>query len=128
MIRLEFHLEGMEWLILKLTTEPERLKRAAMKGVTRTAMQIMALSQEIVPRKTGVLAGSGTVLPVEFDGQNVTCEMGYGGAASAYAERVHEDLLMSHAPGKTAKYLERPFLEEGPKLLEHIAEALSEEP
>jgi hypothetical protein len=75
------------------------------------ANDIMAQSQEIVPVDTGILKDSGTVLDPEINGNRVEVVMGYGGAASAYALRQHEDLSYRHAEGKQAKYLEQPARE-----------------
>lgn len=73
-------------------------------------------SQRMVPHATGVLRASGVVKPPEINGTHVEVQMGYGGAASAYALYQHENLSLNHPdprndhsdPKGQAKYLETP--------------------
>lgn len=73
-------------------------------------------SQRRTPHSTGVLRGSGVVKPPSIQGTHVEVTMGYGGAASAYALKQHEDLSLNHPdptnpnsdPAGQAKYLEVP--------------------
>jgi hypothetical protein len=51
----------------------------------------------------------------------ITVVVGY---TAAYAIYVHEDLKARHSPGKTAKYLEKPFVELKEELFEQIRKAL----
>lgn len=64
----------------------------------------MNASQKIVPVDTSVLKNSKFVRV-----RGETVELGYGGAASAYAWEVHENLQMRHKKGKSAKYLQKPL-------------------
>jgi hypothetical protein len=41
-----------------------------------------------------------------------------------YAVRQHEDLTLRHAPGRTAKFLEGPFLEEQDTMARIVAERI----
>lgn len=73
-------------------------------------------SQRRTPHATGVLRSSGVVRPPAVAGTHVEVELGYGGAASKYALRQHEDLSLNHPdpsnpnsdPRGSAKYLETP--------------------
>lgn len=119
---------------MKITlTESSRLqellsKKTAMTLDTalRTALaaetQIMfAESQRIVPVDTGTLRRSGIIMPPRSEGKNIVVILGYGGAASAYALRQHEDLTLRHKKGKSAKYLERPVMERTKNLETRLA-------
>ena len=73
-------------------------------------------SQRMVPHATGVLRASGVVRPPAVSGSRVLIDLGYGGAASAYAMYQHENLSLNHPdptnpnsdPAGKAKYLETP--------------------
>lgn len=73
------------------------------------AEKIMRDSKELVPVDTGALRASGHVKAPEVSAGGVEVEMGYGGAASAYALIQHERLDYNHPSGQ-AKYLEEPTL------------------
>jgi hypothetical protein len=89
-------------------------------------------SQRITPHAEGVLRASGVVRPPKVDGKKVTVELGYGGAASKYALRQHEDLSLNHPdpanpnsdPAGQAKYLEDPVREGIPELRAMLKERL----
>lgn len=77
-------------------------------------------SQQQVPHADGILAGSGVLNPPVISGNSVKITMGYGGAASKYAARQHEDESLNHPdprnpqksrPQGKAKYLEDPVRE-----------------
>jgi hypothetical protein len=106
-----------------LDTLKSLLNKGATQGPTTTAIalneeaQIMfAESQRRVPVKDGTLRRSGMILPPATSGSYITIEMGYGGAASAYALIQHERQDFRHKEGKTWKYLESPVRERIPNL------------
>lgn len=74
------------------------------------ANDIMNKSKAQVPVLTGVLRGSGTVFQPVIRGNKVTIELGYGGAASAYAVIQHENVAYVHPRGGKAKYLQDPLM------------------
>lgn len=82
-------------------------KGRARIAVTRAAYYVQAQSQRIVPVETGDLKRSARVR-VEGSGWNTVGHILY---LQSYAIYVHENLAAKHAPGKTAKYLERIFIE-----------------
>lgn len=96
------------------------------RSLYRFGLGVMRLSKEQVPVRTGTLKNEGTVLPPVVAGGRVTVELGYGGAASAYALAVHEipppelvspgERSARHAPGKKWKYLEDPLKEAAGRL------------
>lgn len=68
-----------------------------------------AMSQEMVPEKTGKLKNSGYLL-ITSSGQNAAVEMGYAkNGEPDYAVVVHEDLDVHHAPPTGAKFLQYPL-------------------
>ena len=82
---------------------------AVAQALHEEAQRIFERSQDLVPFDEGTLAQSGQVFPPAVIGDGVMVEIGYGGAASAYAEVQHENLAYRHDPGRQAKYLEEPF-------------------
>jgi hypothetical protein len=81
---------------------------ALKMAVNEEAQIMMRNSKRLVPVDTTALKQSGTIFPPIAQGTLITVEMGYGGSASAYAMRQHEDLSLKHKAGKQAKYLENP--------------------
>ena len=130
-------LEGLDRALAWLDAAPEKVGKGLEKGLYTHAAKVMAESQRIVPvggpptsphdPAPGTLKASGTVLPPKHEGSTVVVELGYGGAASAYAWRQHEDLLYRHKPGQTAKYLERPLLALQDEMLETVVDAIQSE-
>lgn len=84
---------------------------------------VIADAKERTPVDTGVLRGSGTVLPPQVRGNAVTVEAGFGGAAADYAIPVHERLGVSHPVGE-AKFLEKAFLQRAPKIPSNVAKRI----
>lgn len=121
-IRLE--IEGLDRTLAWLDAYADQVRKGVAAGLYQSGLEIMARSQEIVPVKTGVLRASGTVLLPETDGNQVSVTLGYGGAATAYAERVHEDLLARHHDGQEAKYLERPLMDYQGEVVGNIVDAI----
>jgi hypothetical protein len=101
-----------------------KVVNALRMAVTEEAQIAMRDSKRIVPVKDGPLKESGTVLPPTVSGTRVTVELGYGGAASAYAMRQHEDLSYKHKSGKQAKYLENPVRARIPNFEKSLANRL----
>lgn len=136
MTAFTMEIQGMDRLVAWLLTAPQNAIYGIEKGLYKRALAIMERSQQIVPvggaptsprdPAPGTLKASGVVeLPVT-EGTVVSVSLGYGGAASAYAFRQHEDLTYRHKAGQEAKYLERPIMEDEPNILPAIAEALQE--
>lgn len=107
----EITLEGSDDFIRALRNAQDEVMTVLTQALYAEANEIMSESQEIVPMKTGVLKTSGVVDLPYIQGDTVIVEMGYGGAATPYATRQHEDLDLNHPNGKQAKYLETPLLE-----------------
>ena len=96
--------------------EFERTLRAVGRRAVAAAAHAIAVElEELIteakgetPVDTGVLRASGFVAPVRVTYGSVEGTAGFGGAAAAYALRVHEDLHARHRVGK-AHYLKDPW-------------------
>lgn len=85
----------------------------------------MARSKEdYVPVDTGNLRSSGQV-ETEIQGESVTTQLGFGGAAADYAIYVHE-INKNYRNGKQWKYLETPLKEDLPRINDGIAKAVED--
>lgn len=90
------------------------------QALVSVANEVLNESKRIVPVDTGVLKNSGQVEALKRSGQGIEVSVGYGGAASQYAEIVHENLAAKHGPGKSAKYLEIPFMAMAPRFVRRV--------
>ena len=122
---------------IKHTDELRRKLKAAgplaVKALASAALEeqekVMALSQDRVPVKYKVLKGSGIVLSPKVRRTRVTVVAGYGGAASAYALKVHEMLgenVQWTTPGTGPKYLESAFDERAPHMPRRMARSIEQ--
>ena len=116
-------IEGLPALKAALAAAGRRGTNALASAMADEADIIMEESKRRAPVDRGPLRASGVVLPPEKRGGSVSIEMGYGGAASAYALRQHEETSYRHTVGE-AKYLERPVLEHAPKLAGNLAKRI----
>ncbi|MFJ6566222.1 hypothetical protein ACIQNU_02290 [Streptomyces sp. NPDC091292] len=76
---------------------------AAARGLYLAAEHVLTQSQAVVPIDEAALQRSGTA---SVDPPSLTAAVSYD---TPYAVRQHEELSYRHAPGRTAKYLERPL-------------------
>ena len=83
----------------------------------------MTESKRRVPVKTGILRSTGDVKQPVRKGNKVSVDLGYGGAAKAYAIPVHENLTAHHSVGQ-AKYLESVLNESAPYMISRLARRL----
>ncbi len=121
-IKVNVTVTGANELIAALNRMPEATMRAAGGSLKRRGEHVIGRSQEeFVPVDVGTLRDSAFVEDPVFAGNEVTVDLGFGGAAEDYALRQHEDLSLRHPNGGQAKYLERPLLEEAPGMLAEIA-------
>lgn len=99
-------LRGLGNLFSKMGSLEGDMRRRAAAGIYALAQEIMTSSKKMVPVDQGILRASGYVDAPRDDGKRITVELGYGGAAAAYAVRQHEDLSLNHPGGGQAKFLE----------------------
>jgi len=81
----------------------QRMRQGAARGLLLGAEHVLQQAQEVVPLDEGPLQQSGTA---SVDEPSLTAMVSYD---TPYAVRQHEELDYRHAPGRTAKYLERPL-------------------
>ena len=88
----------------------DALAKAGSQGgiakVVQAAENVMTVAKLRTPVDTGTLRSSGLVTKVS----DTRVELSFGGAASAYAAIVHENLTSYHPVGQ-AKFLESAILE-----------------
>ena len=115
-LRLTF--TGSTDLAEAFSTHIEEHHQAALSVLIEEAETIRGQSMDLVPVDQGILRASAlTVLGpggfgVEDTPTDLSVTIGYGGAAASYALVQHETPpdIFTHAPGRSWKYLEQPFL------------------
>jgi hypothetical protein len=102
----------------------ERIDTDAARIGLKLAMEhLLQVSTERVPIEQGTLLRSGTAAVDDHDLIGiVTYSARNDRDGYDYAVRQHEDLTLRHAPGRTAKFLEEPFLEEKDTMAKIVAE------
>ncbi|MFJ5259089.1 minor capsid protein [Streptomyces sp. NPDC088387] len=94
----------------------QRGRRLAQDGLRRALEHILAESKKLVPLDEGTLERSGKV---DIDGLDGSISYD-----TPYARRQHEELTWRHAPGRSAKYLEKPMNSERDVALRIMAVSL----
>ena len=120
MSKITIELVGAEDLAKILALAGAKAVPALKQALTEEAQIVFRNSQRLVPVDTGTLRRSGIIIPVRERGNLIEVAMGYGGAASSYALRQHENLQYRHKKGQQAKYLETPLFSRADKLLGNI--------
>lgn len=105
-IRIE--IDGVDLLRRRLAELGPRADLGMSAALVEEGERIMKKSRPEVPTDLGTLKGSGHVSLPQRTASGVEVTFGYGGAASAYAWRQHEETGWSHTAGK-AKFLEDPM-------------------
>lgn len=80
------------------------VEAACRRGVTLWGESVLEGARRIVPLDEAILSNSGAVTP-SADGRTATVSFD-----TPYAVRQHEETTYRHLPGRTAKYLEKPWL------------------
>lgn len=109
-------LEGADKFIKRLRKASKDAPKLLARGMNVEAEKIMTKAKRNTPVDTGTLRASGHVRSPVLGRRSVTIELGFGGAASAYALAVHEH-PSEHSPPSWSggvsfgvggpKYLER---------------------
>lgn len=89
-------------------------------GLTRAGLHLQAVSEEIVPVRTGNLKNSAFTRASGVGTPRPEVRVGY---TAGYALYVHENLDAWHKPGKEAKFLEGPFRTEQTEMSRLVREA-----
>lgn len=118
---ITIELIGALELARTLATAGPQGVRALKQALNEEGQIAFRNSQRLVPVDTGTLRRSGILLLAREKGSSmIEVVMGYGGAASAYALRQHENLSYRHKQGQQAKYLEEPVRARQEKLSQNI--------
>ncbi|MCA1195131.1 hypothetical protein [Saccharopolyspora sp. 6V] len=83
-----------------------RARTGAARGLRLAAEHVLGASRQRAPLEEGTLERSGVA---SVDEIGLTAAVSYD---TPYAARQHEELTWRHDPGRTAKYLEHPMIEE----------------
>lgn len=98
---------------------------AARIGLQLAMEHLLQVSTERVPIEEGTLMRSGTAAVDDHDLIGIVTYSARNDRDNYdYAVRQHEDLTLRHAPGRTAKFLEEPFLEERDTMAKTVAEKI----
>lgn len=118
---IKIELMGAPELARTLATAGLQGVRALKQALNEEGQIAFRNSQRLVPVDTGTLRRSGILLLAREKGSSmIEVVMGYGGAASAYALKQHENLSYRHKEGQQAKYLEEPVKARQEKLSQNI--------
>lgn len=93
-----------------------RGRRLAGEGLQRALEHLLTESRKIVPLDEGTLERSSRVVRDGLEGGVVY--------DTVYARIQHENLEYRHAPGREAKYLEKPLFRERDVMLQLMAVSL----
>lgn len=108
-MKVQFSLIGLKDLH-KVAALGPNVQKVIARTLYSEANAVLNESKKIVPVDLGTLKNSGKVKRPVVTPTTVSVDITYGGAAADYAFIVHEDPSARHAPGKTYKYLEIPFM------------------
>jgi len=109
-------LRGVQEVLKNMKKAEKKKKKGLEIGLVKAGLLLQRASQQIVPVDTGALRASAFTRK-ENKGLKTSVRVGY---TKNYAIFVHENLEANHAPGKTAKYLERPAREKVREMSEVI--------
>jgi len=98
------------------------IRREAARALNDGAGELLRKANQTVPIEEHVLEESGHVIPATPE--RTIAGVGYGGEASAYALRQHEDTTLRHDPGREAKWLEKTFKSDGKRVLEWVGDRI----
>jgi hypothetical protein len=110
MSKFNVEFEGEEELqkLFKMM-QTKGLGAVVAKSLSAVANEVLNESLQIVPVDTSTLKNSGKVDKPKPTAEGISVEVSYGGAASPYAEIVHENPNARHASGKSYHFLKIPF-------------------
>lgn len=98
-------IEGINRTLSRMQKLAKNDKKALRRGMVKAGDFLLKESKKIVPVDTGKLRRSGFNRLTEDKRKTVVFQVGY---SRRYAVYVHERLDLSHKPGKSAKFLEKP--------------------
>lgn len=102
-----------------------RASKAARRGLFEGANAILTDAKKRCPVDLGNLKGSGYATQPEATADGVRVQVGFGGPATPYALRQHEELGWHHDVGE-AKYLENAVDAKGSEVPRLVAQRVAE--
>lgn len=106
----DVELKGQKELLAKMEKAQREVTRVLAGSLYVAGNLIMMQAKDQVPFRTGVLKSSGRVFEPQTVGDEVSVDLGFGGAAGEYAVIVHENGRgASFNNGKKAHYLSDPM-------------------
>jgi len=112
------HVTGVSSIMAKLRAVGMQQGMLMEGRLKRAGLFVQRESQKVVPVEYAVLKNSAFTRKLKGIGFTADIAVGY---TAFYAAYVHEDLQARHKPGKKAKYLEHPVIENRRKILAIIA-------
>lgn len=100
---------ALRWRMDRTAAATRLMHVAAADALNTAAEHLLEEANRTVPIEEATLKRSGTVEPATpFD---LRASVAYGGEASAYAVKQHEDTTLRHDAGRRPKWLEMAFKE-----------------
>jgi hypothetical protein len=93
----------------------------AAKALWQAAEYLLDESNRTIPVEEGTMERSGEAV---IDEEALIAAVSYGGAASAYVLRQHEETTWSHSGNGRAKWLEYTFKEQASRIAAWLAERM----
>lgn len=118
MVKPSIRLTGDDVMIKLLQQAPAKSRILVGQALMEQAALIMRKSLAQTPIKDGILKASHTILPPIDSGTMITVTMGYGGAAAAYAEYVHNSPYEKNwtKAGTKSHFLSDPVQDAAPQI------------
>lgn len=108
----KFEVTGVQSIIKNMMTAKGETAAGMERGLMKAGLALQRMSQKVVPVDTGALKASAATRK-EGEGFRTKVTVSYG---TDYGIYVHENLESRHAPGKIAKFLEKPARENADEL------------
>jgi hypothetical protein len=132
---ISHRIEGGEDLEAAIQSSLRQLGIPVLGALVEEGEDIMAVSKERVPKRTGALQASGRVQITQSGKDGIEVTLGYGDFndvpedgtvphTAIYAVDQHENPDYRHAEGRTWKYLEQPMMEAVQGMGERLAERI----
>lgn len=121
-----FEMKGAQQVAANVKAYQQRAKAASARGLLVAAERVLAVSNSQVPHEEGDLERDGKA-SVDAQDQRAAVSYGRRGDVKDYAVVQHEDMTLSHDPGRNAKYLENAFSAVRPDIAKIVAETVRRE-
>jgi len=107
---------GIPRVLANLRKQRAKVRKGIGDGLKKAGLFLIRESMKVVPVDTGNLRASWFV-GATGENENTVVAVGY---SANYAVFVHENLDATHAPGRVAKFLEKPARLYGKQMVEIV--------